>query len=138
MEWYHFYLNHPGGDRLYKTLKQVCYWKGMDNQCTILSRKCNNCQKHKSRKRKYGQLLPKNVSQLVPWQTIHTYLIGPYSITAKQFQPDGSIPEIELQLTCMTMLDPVTGWFKIVEVPNYIITDLQTESKSESVDKTSA
>ena len=35
------------------------------------------------------------------------------------------------------MLDPVTGWFEIVEVSNYIITDLQTKSKSESVDKTS-
>ena len=79
---------------------------------------------------------PKNVGQLVPWQTVHTDLIGPYSINVKQLQPDGSIPEVDLQLTCMTILDPVTGWFEIVEVPNYIITDLQTKSKSESVNKT--
>ena len=138
MEWYHFYLNHPGGDRLYKTLNQVCYWKGMANQCILFCRKCSDCQTYKSRKRKYGHLPPKNVGQLVPWHTVHTDLVGPYSIKAKQYQPDGSISEIELQLTCMTMLDPVTGWFEIVEVPNYIIEDLKTKTTSESIDKTSA
>ena len=29
VEWYHFYLNHPGSDRLYKTISGICYWKGM-------------------------------------------------------------------------------------------------------------
>ena len=27
LEWYHHFLNHPGGDRLYHTLQTVCYWK---------------------------------------------------------------------------------------------------------------
>ena len=46
---------------------------------------------------------------------MHTDLIGPYSITAKQTQPGGDIKEIELQLTAMTMVDPAMRWFEIVE-----------------------
>ena len=65
-------------------------------------------------------------------------LIGPYSLTAKQFQPQDKAKEVELQLTCMTMLDPVTGWFEIVEVPNYVIEDIKHKTTRETVDKTSA
>jgi hypothetical protein len=32
LEWYHYYLNHPGGDHLANTLLQVCYWKGLTHQ----------------------------------------------------------------------------------------------------------
>ena len=138
LEWYHHFLNHPGGDRLYKTLNRVCYWKGMASQATSFCRRCPECQKHKPRKRKYGHLPPRNVGPLIPWNTVHTDLIGPYSLTAKQFQPDGSIVEQNIQLTCMTMIDPVTGWFEIVEVPNYIVEDIKNKTTTETVDKSSA
>ena len=36
------------------------------------------------------------------------------------------------------MLDPVTGWFEIVEVPNYIIEDLIDKTTRETMDKTLA
>ena len=114
LEWYHHFLNHPGGERLFKTINKVCYWKGMASQSTTFCKKCKTCQNHKPRKRKYGHVPPKNVEEeLIPWstRTVHTDLIGPYSIKTKQFQPDGSIIEVNLQLTCMTMIDPVTGWF---------------------------
>ena len=138
MSWYHYYLNHPGGERLYKTLNRVCYWKGMANQCTLFCRRCSDCQKHKPRKRKYGQLPPRNVGRLVPWETVHTDLIGPYSLTTKQYQPDGSIQEVELHLTCMTMIDPATGWFEVVEVPNFIVEDVKNKRTIETIDKSSA
>ena len=32
LDWYHLYLNHPGGDWLAKTLTEVCYWEGLANQ----------------------------------------------------------------------------------------------------------
>ena len=32
LNWYHHYLNHPGGDRLANTIKQNCYWKRLSNQ----------------------------------------------------------------------------------------------------------
>ena len=138
LEWYHYYLNHPGGDRLYKTLSHVCYWKGMASQSAAFCKKCKICQAHKPRRLNYGHLPPKNVGDLVPWDTVHTDLIGPYSITSKQMQTDGKIIEQELQLTCMTMIDPVTGWFEIVEVPNFIVQDVNSKTFRESIDKTSA
>ena len=138
MNWYHHFLNHPGGERLYKTLQQVCYWKGMTVQSTNFCKKCETCQLYKSRKRKFGELPPKNVGKLIPWHTVHTDLVGPYSITAKQQQVDNTIKEVELQLTCMTIIDPATGWFEIIEVPNYIIEELNTKSTQDKIDKTSA
>ena len=36
------------------------------------------------------------------------------------------------------MIDPVTGWFEIVEVPSYINADVKSKSLQESIDKLSA
>ena len=47
LEWYHDYLNHPGGDRLYHTLQMVCYWKGMLTQAANFCKRCDDCQRHK-------------------------------------------------------------------------------------------
>ena len=52
---------------------------------------------------------------------IHIDLIGPYTLIAKQSLSSGKTVEKDLQLTCMTMIDPVTGWFEIVEVHYCII-----------------
>ena len=41
-------------------------------------------------------------------------LIGPYTIKAK----DNTI----LDFMCLTMIDPATGWFEIVELPNTDVT----------------
>jgi len=38
----------------------------------------------------------------------------------------------------MTIIDPATGWFEIIEVPNYIIEELNTKSTQDKIDKTSA
>ena len=32
LNWYHHYLNHPGGDRLANTIKQNCHWNGLSSQ----------------------------------------------------------------------------------------------------------
>ena len=67
---------------------------------------------------------------------MHIDLIGRYSITAKQTQPGGKIKEVELQLTAMTMVDPATGWFEIVEVPYYNNEDIVND-KDISINKNS-
>ena len=123
LNWYHHYLNHPGGDRLANTIKQNCYWKGFSNQAKQSVKTCKFCQQHK-RKQKYRYVSAKKIDDLVPWRTMHTGLIGPYSIAVKQTQPGGKIKEVELQLTAMTIVDPVMGWFEIVEVPYYNIEDI--------------
>ena len=49
-------------------------------------------------------------SQHNMWHTLCVDQIGPYSVTAK----NGHL----WTLNAMTMVDPATGWFKIVEIPN--------------------
>ena len=82
LNWYHHYLNHPGGDRLANTIKQNCYWKGLSNQAKQFVKTCKICQQYK-KKRKYGHVPAKTIQDLIPWKTVHIDLIGPYSITAK-------------------------------------------------------
>ena len=65
-------------------------------------------------------------------------LIGPYSVTAKKRLSDDTIVDHEYKLTCMTFLDPVTGWFEIAEVPQYLVKDIKTDEFRESIDKSSA
>ena len=43
---------------------------------------------------------------------------------------------VELQLTCMTFIDPATGWFEMAEVPYYDIDDSKKGNK-QAIDKTS-
>lgn len=136
LNWYHYYLNHPGGDRLGNTIKETCYWKGLLNQAKQHVKTCKVCQQYKP-KRKYGHVPAKTIEDLVPWRTVHIDLIGPYTITAKQMQPEGEIKEIELKLTAMTMVDPATGWFEIVEVPYYSIEDVKKDENN-YIDKSSA
>ena len=68
---------------------------------------------------------------------MHTDLIGPHTITAKQIQPGGEIKEIKLKLAAITMVDPAIEWFEIVEVPYYNIEDAKKD-KQNYIDKSSA
>ena len=71
-------------------------------------RACNVCRSLKAKQKKYG-LLPPKEPELIPWHTLCIDLIGPYKFGYK---------ENEVTLHAMTMIDPATGWFEIVEVPN--------------------
>lgn len=117
IQWYHHYLCHPGGDRLAKTLLEVCTWRGINSQCRTYCKNCVTCQKFKTRSTKYGHLQPKEAETVEPWHTVCVDLIGTYTIKAKVKQLDGSLKTHDLQLCCMTFIDPATGWFEIVEVP---------------------
>ena len=81
----------------------------MATQANSFCQKCNGCQWNKPCKRKCGQLPPKNVGELTPWSTVNIDLIGPYTITTQQNQPEGKVKEVDLHLACMAMLDPATG-----------------------------
>ena len=50
---------------------------------------------------------------------MHVDLIVPYSESIRQQKPGGSIIINNVSLTCMTMVNPATGWFEIVKVPTY-------------------
>ena len=66
-------------------------------------------------------MFPKNMTEnkITPCNTVHIYLIGPYTIKLNHTQPGGAIKEVDFHLTFMTFIDPSTGWLTIVEVPYY-------------------
>jgi hypothetical protein len=79
----------------------------------------------------------RNRRELKPWHTVHVDLIRPYTVTAKQQQPAKKIVSTgELKLTCMTFIDPATGWVEIAEVPTYDLDEVKAGTK-EYIDKTS-
>jgi hypothetical protein len=77
---------------------------------------CKACNVHhtlKANHKKYGLVPPKAEPELIPWHKLFIDLpIGPYPFGNKEKEPEKFI-----QLHCMTtMIDPATGWFKIVKV----------------------
>jgi hypothetical protein len=46
---------------------------------------------------------------MTPWKALCVDLIGPYTLKGK----DGS----SFDFMCLTMINPATSWFKIVELP---------------------
>ena len=100
------------------------YWPGMRYRIRKHVKTCDRCQKGKRRKRKYGKN-PAKIAETVPWRTVCADLIGPYTIKAK----DGTI----LDFMCLTLINPMTGWFKIVELPNVDCTFV-CDSKEEIIE----
>ena len=62
----------------------------------------------KKSKKKYGHL-PEKEAESEPWDKLCVDLIGPYTI--KQNKK-------ELNLHCLTMIDPATGWFEMKQIPD--------------------
>ena len=51
-------------------------------------------------------------------------LIGPYSKSIRQQQLGVTLIFKKASLTCMTMIDPTTCWFKISEIPNFDLKEI--------------
>ena len=109
IDWYHSNLQHPGIDRTEKTIRMHFVWPGMPRDIEQFVKTCHQCQRCKASRKKYGHLPPKEFSD-VPWDTLCVDLIGPYTVTTSTGK--------EITLLAMTMCDPATGWFEIVEVKN--------------------
>jgi hypothetical protein len=73
-----------------------------------LTKSCRACQVNKKRKLKYGHLPPKTIIN-VPWRALCVDLIGPYTLKSK----DDTI----IDFIALTMIDPATSWFEVVELP---------------------
>jgi hypothetical protein len=106
--WYHHYLQHPGTNCLEDTLCISMYWKGL--QMTVQShfQKCHSCQVKKHRQHLYRKL-PTKLAITKHWEALCVDLIGPYTLKAKD--------KTQIDFMCITMIDPATSWFEIVELP---------------------
>ncbi len=73
-----------------------------------LTKSCRACQVNKKQKLKYGHLPPKTIIT-VPLRALCVDLICPYTLKGK----NGTI----IDFVALTMIDPKTSWFKVVELP---------------------
>jgi hypothetical protein len=108
VSWYHHYLQHPGHSCLEETMRSIMYWKGIHTTIWRYIKSYRSCQVNKRHSQKYGHLPPKLVTT-TPWKALCVDLIGPYTLKGKE----GS----SIDFMCLTMIDPATSWFKIVELP---------------------
>jgi hypothetical protein len=108
VSWYHHYLQHPGNSRLKKMMRSMMYWKGMRITIRKYVKSCRFCQVNKRHSQKYGHLPPKLVIT-TPWKVLCVDLIGPYTLKGKDIS--------SIDFMCLTMIDPATSWFEIVELP---------------------
>ncbi len=75
-----------------------------------LTKACRACQVNKKRKLKYEHLTPKTITTVtLPWRALCVDLIGPYTLKGK----DGTT----IDFMTLTMIDPTTSWFEVVELP---------------------
>jgi hypothetical protein len=111
--WYHHYLQHPGQLHLKETIKFMMYWKGL---CTTIWRyvkSCRSCQVNKRHSLRYGHDPPKLVIK-TPWRVLCVDVVGFYTLKGK----DGS----SIDFMHLTMINPATRWFEIVELPTVRVT----------------
>jgi len=72
--------------------------------------KIENCAVSKKPDQKKGLLPPKPNPEIIPWHTLCIDLVGPYKFG------DPKKHETYIELHCMTMIDPATGFFEILEI----------------------
>ena len=118
VSWYHHYLQHPGNTRLEETLQAAMYWTNMRTTVRSYVKNCRSCQINKRQSKQYGKL-PTKIVITTPWEALCVDLIGPYTLKGK----DGT----EIDFMCLTMIDPASSWFEIVELP---VVDLSTTGRS--------
>ena len=82
------------------------YWKGMQHTIQSHVKKCHSWQVNKGQKHKYGKL-PTKLAITNPWEAGCVDLIGPYTLKGKN--------RTQIDFLCVTMIDPATSWFKIME-----------------------
>ena len=90
------------------TLGQHYHWPKMRETVKNHCRKCKICARQKKKQLQKGLLPVKTNVEIIPWHTLCIDLIGPYKFGHYKDQ---------VELHCLTMIDPATGWFEIEEIP---------------------
>ncbi len=80
----------------------------MRNTIQSTTKSCKTCQVNKKRTWKYGHL-PSKIVIRSPWEALCVNPVGPYTLKGK----DG----LSLVFMALTMIDPASSWFEVVELP---------------------
>ena len=86
-------------------------WPGLTQDVILLSSTCPVCQLTKNERKKYG-LLPPKKAESDPWVMVCVDLMGPFTMKT---------PLKKHSLLTLTMIDPTTRWFEIVEATYKIV-----------------
>jgi len=105
---------HPGETRLEFTTKQLCTWLGLCKTCTDVCQKCELYKVAKRKSKKCGKLPAKPSPEIIPWHMLCTDLMGPYSYGTQLINKKPNPNHCALHW--LTMLDPATGFFEVVEI----------------------
>ncbi len=92
-------------------MRSVMYWKVMRHTIRRNIKSCQSCQINKRHSQKYGHVPPKLVQQLF----------------GKRYVLTSQVPTVyglSIHFMCLTMINPATSWFEIVELPT--VTELMT------------
>jgi hypothetical protein len=106
--WYHHYLQHPGHTHLAETIKAAIYWKGIRNTILSITKSCKTCKVNKKCTQKYGHLPSKIVISTL-WEALCVNLVGPDTLKGGD--------SLSIDFMALTMIDPASIWFKVVELP---------------------
>jgi transposase InsO family protein len=115
LSWYHEYLLHPGQTRTEQTIRNTMTWPGLTQDVERFCSTCPVCQLTKKERKKYG-LLPPKTAESDPWVMVCVDLVGPFTIKT---------PLKTHSLLALTMIDPATGWFEIVQANSKTATSIQ-------------
>jgi hypothetical protein len=85
---------------------------------------CRFCQVNKRHSFKYGHVPPKLVITTL-WRALCVDLVGPDTLKGE----DGS----SIDFMCLTMINPATIWFEIVELPTVTKLMVPTKSKGKKI-----
>ena len=106
MAWYHAMLVHPGGERMYNTLRQHYTWPNMHLEIKQYVKTCNACQRGKRGLKGQGKLPLKDI-ETEPWKDIAVDLAGPW---------EAVIDNQKVYFHTFTVIDVFTGWVEIIPI----------------------
>ena len=112
IKWNHHYLQHPGHTRIEETLRATMTWPGLQDQVRKYTKSYRSCQINKQRKHLYGKFPVKFIIEWC-WGALYVDLIRPYMLNDQN--------GIVIDFMCLTMIDPATGWFEMVELHLMIV-----------------
>ena len=132
--WCHLYLNHHIGSRFENITWKLFYRKVLVSQADLSIKTCSKCQQFKNRKTIYGHLPSKIIAALKLWNSVHIDPIVPIYKSIRQKKPCGAIFGKYVRITCMEIIDPATGWFKISKAPCFDLNEAARQN-GEYIDK---
>ncbi len=118
VSWYHHYVQHPGNNPLKETIGTAMFLTNIRKDVRNHVKRCQSCQTIKKQNLKYGEL-PNKLVIRTPWEFLCVDIIGPYTLKGKD--------RSQINFMCLTMIDPASSWFKIVEF-SVVVIELTTLS----------